>query len=110
MFNRQKNKASTQLKQADHYAAYTIFITSVVLYFYLSRTFLLYLLDQDTTLTNLVIALIICWLISVGLMAHRLRFYLKHAPGYRSYLAAFFPAIIVPCVWALLEIFRFIEV
>lgn len=108
-----KTKQRNFLNKVDHYAAYTLFTFSVVVYFWLSRNALLYLLDEDQTDANLPVfafALGVCWLGSVIVMGGRLRFYLKNAPGWRSYVAALVPLLIVPAVWALLEVFRLVEV
>lgn len=113
MFNSKKKRQQNLIIKADHYAGYILFIVSVSLYFYWSKNFALWLLEAgegDNQIMLFIMALTVCWFGSVLLMAQRLRFYLKYAPGLKSYAASIVPLLIIPAVWALLQVFNLIEI
>ena len=113
MFNSKKTRQRNLIVKADHYAGYLLFITSVSLYFYWSKNFGLLLFENgqgDKQILFFLIALAFCWLGSVILMLQRLRFNLKHFPGWRSYLASISPLLVIPAVWAMVQLFNLIEV
>lgn len=108
-----KDAPENTVRTVDRYLAYLLFIVSVSVFFYWTKDLGLALLERapnDNQVHYFMMGLGVCWLGSIILIGQRLRFYLQYYPGLKPYFISITPLLIIPAVWALVELFNYLEV